>query len=397
MIHSEKKSTKELILDVAFSFYTEGRCVDFSMNELAAKVGISKPAIYRHFKNKDDVLEGMLCQFIEKLSVPLLKIQENKKDTQESVKVPFSEAITFFAENPEYLNYFIDVFYEKREIEDIFREKLQQYGLNDENYFKSKLIVDFYCGLTIVFFLKAREKKFSSICAKTFSDKLIDFILNGFEGSSLEDDLIHPILISEKRIRELNEICKIKKDEFPSEDRMFIALAKVICEHSMKGVTLEKIANEMNLAKSSLYFYFDNKNQLIKSQIEKEISILSALCIENGAEAKTFSEFIYIMMRTEIEYFRLRPSVIPICGWLVQNSGEMPFGKEDGFNNIWEKKIGKVVRPDFGVEYGAEMLTFWVGIIPVAFMPFSKRHNLTDKEIDDSIKEIFSFIQFGLK
>ena len=35
------------------------------MSQLAAKVGISKTAIYRHFKNKDAVVENMKEQFFD--------------------------------------------------------------------------------------------------------------------------------------------------------------------------------------------------------------------------------------------------------------------------------------------------------------------------------------------
>ena len=55
----QKKSTKQLILEAAFSFYRRPWDQEFSMSQLAAKVGISKTAIYRHFKNREAVLEAM--------------------------------------------------------------------------------------------------------------------------------------------------------------------------------------------------------------------------------------------------------------------------------------------------------------------------------------------------
>ena len=65
MTRSENlKPTKELILDAAFSFLEQPRYTSFSMNELAEKVGITKPAIYRHFKNKEVLLDNRLLLFL---------------------------------------------------------------------------------------------------------------------------------------------------------------------------------------------------------------------------------------------------------------------------------------------------------------------------------------------
>ena len=44
-ILSNPKNTKELILETSFSFYKTLTSREFSLNKLAEKVGISKPAI----------------------------------------------------------------------------------------------------------------------------------------------------------------------------------------------------------------------------------------------------------------------------------------------------------------------------------------------------------------
>ncbi|MBO6219536.1 MAG: TetR/AcrR family transcriptional regulator, partial [Treponema sp.] len=75
------KPTKELILDAAFSFLERPFFSSFSMNELAAKVGISKPAIYRHFKNKDDLLDAMENRIVDNMADLLKDIASKDFET----------------------------------------------------------------------------------------------------------------------------------------------------------------------------------------------------------------------------------------------------------------------------------------------------------------------------
>lgn len=74
------KTTKELILEAAFSFYEKPLYKDFSMSQLAAKVGITKPAIYRHFKNKDAVAAEMKNHFFDLLATNIVEIQKLETD-----------------------------------------------------------------------------------------------------------------------------------------------------------------------------------------------------------------------------------------------------------------------------------------------------------------------------
>ena len=52
-------NTKEKILECAFGLYEKPRMSEISLSEIAAKAGISKTAIFRHYKNKEDLMEKM--------------------------------------------------------------------------------------------------------------------------------------------------------------------------------------------------------------------------------------------------------------------------------------------------------------------------------------------------
>ena len=60
--------TKEQIVKNALKLFLQKGFHNVSMAMIAAEVGISKPAIYHHFQNKDAMVEGVLDHFTNKMS-----------------------------------------------------------------------------------------------------------------------------------------------------------------------------------------------------------------------------------------------------------------------------------------------------------------------------------------
>lgn len=325
------------------------------------------------------------------------------------------DLISFFAENPQYINYFIRQFSHEEDFEQVMREELSKRGAKDEfeefykdiDYDKEKKIKryahGFFCGLSILFFIKARERVFEKNGYKSpveeFAPKLIKFVYSGFKGSVKEDSLLYPVKVSEERMKELDELCSVIPSDLPTEDKIFTAFAEVIKKYGINGVTVEHIAKELNMAKSSLYFYFENKNQMIYSLVSKEINLLKTICAENISEAKTYSEFIYINMRTEISYFLARPSILPICGWLLQSGTEPPFDKEedcDEANNQWEARLKDAVAEiDIGIKLLPKYITFWTGLLPVVLVVLREKHDFDENETVEALRYMFNFVLYG--
>jgi len=61
-------NTKEKIVQNALKLFLEKGFYNVSMAMIAQETGISKPAIYHHYQNKDKMVEGVLNHFTEKMS-----------------------------------------------------------------------------------------------------------------------------------------------------------------------------------------------------------------------------------------------------------------------------------------------------------------------------------------
>ena len=59
--------TKEPIVKPALNLFLQNGYEKTSLNQIARKVGITKPAIYHHFKNKDQLFHEVLSLFFEEM------------------------------------------------------------------------------------------------------------------------------------------------------------------------------------------------------------------------------------------------------------------------------------------------------------------------------------------
>jgi AcrR family transcriptional regulator len=59
--------TKENIVKTALKLFLQNGYERTSLNDIARKVGITKPAIYHHFKNKDELFHQVLSLFFEEM------------------------------------------------------------------------------------------------------------------------------------------------------------------------------------------------------------------------------------------------------------------------------------------------------------------------------------------
>jgi AcrR family transcriptional regulator len=89
------------IIDEAINIIHENGYQSLSIRELSDRVGISEPAIYRHFLNKEDIILGILSRFAEFDNQLLVRIKEFEKPT-EKINHFINFHFTFLEKNPEF-------------------------------------------------------------------------------------------------------------------------------------------------------------------------------------------------------------------------------------------------------------------------------------------------------
>ncbi len=72
----------------------------FTIKNLSNAIGISEPAIYRHFKNKTEILITILNNFKEMAEMMSLMVANNEDTAIEKIEFMFSKMFEIFTEQP---------------------------------------------------------------------------------------------------------------------------------------------------------------------------------------------------------------------------------------------------------------------------------------------------------
>ncbi|MFI3258066.1 MAG: TetR/AcrR family transcriptional regulator, partial [Spirochaetales bacterium] len=270
-IPSQKENTEEKILRSAFELYAQTDFKRFSLGNIAKRAGISKSAIFRYYKNKEALQNAMKCRFFDEFCNVLRKVTDASASKKDLFQNQLIDIITWFTVNKEYFCFFLTAIVVNPSPGEVLLSEIKKRDV--------VLFLGLYLNVTAV---AEKKKKYLYRTGRYVSSAVLYFLLarisepNRGEGDTASVDVFAQLFtdfllkgwsqideISATRFAELDKLCETHTEEFPAENRIFCALAAVVKEYGYEGVTVERIAGELNMAKSSLYNYFGNKDELI--------------------------------------------------------------------------------------------------------------------------------------
>ena len=87
------------IMTVSLELISSNGIQGFTIKKLSEKIGISEPAIYRHFKNKEEILKTILLSFFEKTKEKFSNLKENDNSFIDKIKEIINNHFKEFAKN----------------------------------------------------------------------------------------------------------------------------------------------------------------------------------------------------------------------------------------------------------------------------------------------------------
>lgn len=115
---------------------------------------------------------------------------------------------------------------------------------------------------------------------------------------------------------ELEKECVLVPEDIDTGNKVFNAIAATIHEYGIGGTTIRRIAEKMGSAKSSLYFYFDNKEKMLLELVRQETDTILHLFIKRAHIGKTFLEQLFLIMMIQAHYLILKPDFLPVFSWI---------------------------------------------------------------------------------
>ena len=99
-MESKEKNTKEKILEEALKLFAQSGYMGTSMNDIASKLGVTKAALYKHYKSKQEILDSIIEKMNE-LDIERVKQYEMPEGDLEKVTAEYKE--TAFDKIKQYL------------------------------------------------------------------------------------------------------------------------------------------------------------------------------------------------------------------------------------------------------------------------------------------------------
>ncbi|MCR5621197.1 MAG: TetR/AcrR family transcriptional regulator [Treponema sp.] len=397
--NSQRSGTKERIIDAAFSFYKEFVFEKVSLSRIAAKVGISKPAIFKHFSSKDSLMEAMDERVFSHLTLVLQDMEQLLEEGR--LGEALSRMIGHLALNREETFYLFSTL-PGITIDSIFM-RLRTRGISlFNNIFESDgsvkdrnlYYLTVFTSSTFLYFLLLW---FSSPGALQEHD-------DGFPATFIGkfNTLVQDGLCDLERIEDFEAVesaCEAGMKAAKPLNRAFEALVSVIRKKGAQGVTVEGIASELGLAKSSLYSSFKNKDEMLRTLVGEELANFYEVIQENVGGLSSHGDRIYAIMRTSMLYFIARPGILSIFKGIVLSGQHPSLGGGGGCQQLdWLVGVPLVPSlPDVGIEgFDQKMLLSWFFSLPAMLYMHCRVHRWEDDDMLLAVRKMYDFLVCGI-
>jgi AcrR family transcriptional regulator len=344
--------TRADIIDAAFRVWGARLYKRTSLAELAAELGVTKPALYRHFRNKEAVSAALFDAFFDRFADFLrpgfeqAARMENPLDGLVLLCCLFSE---YFARNRDHLAFaFIKVFGNIK-TQGHLTVQLEQRGMDMQRLFHGAASAADYPlpGLVMVATVFCMLANLQKTCFPLFSN-----VRNGSSAETAAAAEVGAVDAFVKRVEDricfglrLQDAGEIDFErleheaEAEAETRaenphrpLLEAVARTVAEKGPWNASMEMVARASGLSKSSLYSHFKSKEdmlyQLFLTEFEHIISFAEACSRKSAVGA----EQLYLAIVSIALYLRSKSAILTALDWIrTRLMGEKERGLEVNF------------------------------------------------------------------
>ncbi len=396
--------TKKDIVKAAFSAWEPDVYKSKSLSVLASYLGVSKTALYRHFKNKDAIIDAMFASFFDDYFAHIQPKFEEALKEQDEIKGFFIlvRGITeFYARNKQAFTFSLCQLHEyRKDPSKNMRLQLEQWGIDLQKlpYFASRETYFMIVQLsgTIAVFMTAMFFYHSGI--QTPDEKDIQNLLD-----RTEHQISYGLGFTKKELDSINYdeldelISRAISSEMGGDNTLLKAVANAIAQAGPKDASMELVAKHAGLSKSGLYSHFKSKEDMLRqfftTEFEKIYGDFEAFPKTEKPEAQ-----LYLLAASSISYLQARPEIMIALDWIrTQRIGlglSIPETIISRFSDSrFIKKIPELVGRQLSLKELPHFMIFCI-------MGFLKSHCSMSQEIQLSIENIrffYTFLISGIK
>jgi len=316
--------TKIEIVEAAFKVWGRDFYRKTSLSQLAKELGVSKPALYRHFLNKKALTAAMTEYFMDDFAGSIRADFERASqcaDADEGIFTIMSGISGYFARNVYALFFSIINIYDRNLDGNSISERLKARGVEmktiglliEKKYDARQSILQLIFA-TLIFYISYFHKT-NDTFEKPPSEELVQGI-----AALINEIIKNGLGFSEK------EACSLDFEKLESmveasihsttPEPLFKAVAEAVAEAGPWDASMDMVAKRIGLSKSSLYGHFKNKKDMVRRLFMGEFKRIIEFARQGIKLSGNTAEQLYLGIYSIVIYFRSRPEILVAIGWM---------------------------------------------------------------------------------
>jgi AcrR family transcriptional regulator len=409
--------TKTDIIKAAFKVWGRDLYRTTSLAEIALELGVSKPALYRHFKDKDALLDAMHTAFFDDCTLFLKKGCEQAEaapSTQEAYLVFIKTIAEYYIRNRDAFIFSHILVYNCHERKNTV-EELKSRGIDFKHLvFENKtgtypakmqllLVTVVFCIANFHYENFKTDRIPNEETIKAALGRIEDLITKGLKMDAQT--------ISALDYERLEKQAEGLVGENNDDNALLKAVAEAVAEVGPWDATMEMVARRSGLSKSGLYAHFKNKQDMLAQFFITEFSKIVNFAKAQIETTEVPEEQLYLAIISIVYYLRSRPEIFVAMDWV--KTRQLDLGKAMPgrlYRIIRSIKTEAIRKYDqhflfWAAKWVIFMIVNTLALWPSRFKKLSELSSADDKAWTKSASEVpnecfrllFRFISLGLE
>jgi AcrR family transcriptional regulator len=409
--------TKKEILEAAYKVWGREFYLNTSLSHVARELKVCKSALYRHFINKNALLEAMTMHFFDDFAGFIQSDFEKAMKTEDKSKSMFIliRSITeYYARNVNYFIFSMTILNDRKLDSFNMAEALCLRGI-DMGFFRSSIKKEYvfepfvmrFFFATLTFYMANFhniEKSLTNPPDEAAISKIINVISaiigKGLGYTSKEIDVLDYEDLENRVTGTVNNI---------DDDPLLKAVAGAVAEAGPWQASMEQVARRSGLSKSSLYCHFKNKQDMLHQLFMTESMRIIDFARRQIKQSEVPQEQLYLGIFSIADYLRSKPDILVALDWIrnrklnLSPSGRKHKGPMIGFLSLFEVIDIKPLQNESSSfreipigEQGNVNISPWILFLIVKTLMIGKPGQSLGDVPNSDIRSLYKFITLGI-
>ena len=319
------------IIAAAFRVWGREAYKKMSLTDVAAELGVTKPALYRHFKDKDQLLASMHTAFFDRYAEALkAAFPAGLSGTSGSVPMILQllgSLSDFFGARPGDLAFMFARIMRFQDVEKVFASELAARGVTADlqavttgpGHNLVQMAVGSCFFMVALFHL---DRLYRKVHKPADQDELaaLKASIQNLAAYGLGQNHLRAGTAAtrspEIEYKALEAKARLSRQETAAPDGLLPAVAAVVAEVGSWNASMDMVAKRSGLSKSGLYSHFKSKEDMLLRLFSAEFERISETLAKRLDGTDQAAERLYLAMATAAEYLLARPDILIALDWL---------------------------------------------------------------------------------